>query len=191
MNGTETIIEKIISDAREKAKSITDTAQYDKAMREKATAEWVEKYLSEQRAILNKDCADVIERRKTLAELDKRKLILKTKQDIIGEVIFGALKKLQSMPKKEYLKFVVALLEKHAEKGDAILLSADKVLTEKDLEKEKVVTEKDLTFAKGVGDFNGGVQLIGKACDKDLSFDAVLSEQKEKLTAKITSELFD
>ena len=191
MNGKENIIEKIISDAREKAKSIEDTAVYDGAMREKATAEWVEKFLDGQRAILKKDCIEVEERRKTLAELDRRKLILKTKQDIIGEIIDGALKRLQGMPKKEYLSFIVALLSEYAENGEQILLSCDKVISKADLEKEQVVIDKNLSVLNERGDFIGGIQLIGKVSDRDLSFNAILEEKKEMLTAKIVAELFN
>ena len=191
MNGKENIIEKIISDAREKAKNIVDTAVYDGAMREKATAEWVEKFLDGQRVILKKDCLEVEERRKTLAELDRRKLILKTKQDIIGEIIDGALKRLQGMPKKEYLSFIVVLLSEYAENGEQILLSCDKVISKADLEKEQVVIDKNLSVLNERGDFIGGIQLIGKVSDRDLSFNAILEEKKETLTAKIVAELFN
>ena len=169
----------------------TGAAVYDGAMREKATAEWVEKFLDGQREILKKDCIEVEERRKTLAELDRRKLILKTKQDIIGEIIDGALKRLQGMPKKEYLSFIVALLSEYAENGEQILLSCDKVISKADLEKEQVVIDKNLSVLNERGDFIGGIQLIGKVSDRDLSFKAILEEKKETLTAKIVAELFN
>lgn len=191
MNGKEAIIEKILSDAREKAKEITDRSLYEKAMSEKATKEWVDKYISSQRAELKKDCKDLIERRKTLAELDRRKLILQAKQDIIGDVIEKTYAKLCALKKEDYLKFVLALIGRYAENGDKIILSSDRVLSVSDLEGSTVVKEKGLTISKEVGAFKGGVFLEGKLSDKDLTFRAMLEEEKEGLSAKITAELFD
>ena len=190
MNGKEAIIEKILSDAREKAKEITDRSCYEKAMSEKSTKEWVDKYVSAKRAELKKDCKDLIERRKTLAELDRRKIILQAKQDLIGDVIEKIYAKLCALKKQDYLNFVLALICRYAEDGDKIILSSDNVLSQKDLEGALAIKEKGLTIAKEKGAFKGGVYLEGKVSDKDLTFKAVLEEEKEGLSATITAELF-
>ena len=191
MNGKEAIIEKILSDAREKAKEITDHVAYDDAMSETATQDWIKKYLEKERAVLKKDCSDLIERRVTLAELDKRKLLLQTKQTAIDDVISSAHKKLCALKKADYLNFVLSLIEKYAEDGDQIVLSSDKVLCASDLTGASVVKSKNLTVAEKPGAFLGGVLLVGKISDKDLTFASVLEEERERLTEKITAELFD
>lgn len=191
MKETEGIIEKILSDAKAQAKEIIDKAEYDKAMCEKATNEWVEDYFSAQRKTLKKECEDLIERKLTISKLDKRKIALATKQDIIQDILAKVLERLLSLPKDEYLAYVLRLLEKFSENGDQIVLSRDNKLCKKDFEGKQIVSERNLTFADYTGDFLGGIMLVGKVCDKDLSFKAVLEENKENIISVITSELFN
>ena len=124
-------------------------------------------------------------------ELDKRKIALSTKQEIIGQILDKVLVKLQSLKKDKYLSLILRLLEKNAENGDQIVFSCDNKLGKKDLEGQDVVKEKGLTFAQKAGDFKGGIMLIGKVCDKDLSFKALIEEDKENIINKITAELFN
>ena len=99
MKATEGIIEKILSDARERAKEITDKAEFDKAMCEKATEQWVGEYFNAQRNALKKEAEEVVERKLTLSKLDSRKIALKVKQEIIQDIFSRALKKLQTLKK--------------------------------------------------------------------------------------------
>ena len=191
MKATEGIIEKILLDARERAKEITDKAEFDRAMSQKATDQWVEDYLISQRKALEKEKQDIVERKLTLSKLDKRKIALSTKQEIIGQILDKVLVKLQSLEKGKYLSLILRLLEKNAEKGDQIVFSCDNKLGKKDLEGQDIVKEKGLTFAQKAGDFKGGIMLIGKVCDKDLSFKALIEEDKENIINKITAELFN
>lgn len=190
MKGTEGIIDKILSDAREQAQKAIELAEYDKAMSEKATADWKQSYLQKQRKILSREREEVVERRLTLAKLDKRKLLLKTKQQIVDEILSRALKILQSLNKKEYLKLVVKSIDLNAQTGDQIILSKDGVLDKEDLLSAPVVAQKKLTVCEKSGKFTGGVMLIGANCDKDLTFSALLEENREQIVSKITSELF-
>ena len=147
MKATEGIIEKILLDARERAKEITDKAEFDRAMSQKATDQWVEDYLISQRKALEKEKQDIVERKLTLSKLDKRKIALSTKQEIIGQILDKVLVKLQSLEKGKYLSLILRLLEKNAEKGDQIVFSCDNKLGKKDLEGQDIVKEKGLTFA--------------------------------------------
>ena len=74
MKSTEGIIEKILLDARERAKEITDKAEFDKALCEKATEKWTSDYLNEQRTALKKQTQDIVDRKLMLSKLDKRKI---------------------------------------------------------------------------------------------------------------------
>lgn len=191
MKATEGIIEKILSDARARANEITERAELDRAMCEKQTNQWVEDYLTTQRKALKREAEEVVERKLTLSKLDKRKIALSTKQEIIGQILDKVLIKLQSLEKSEYLALTKRLLEKNAEMGDQIVLACDNKLGKKDLEGLDIVKDKKLTFCDKAGDFKGGIMLIGKVCDKDLSFKALIDEDKENIINKITAELFN
>lgn len=191
MKATEGIIEKILSDARVRAGEITDKAELDRAMCEKQTNQWIEDYFATQRKALKREAEEVVERKLTLSKLDKRKIVLSTKQEIIGQILDKVLIKLQSLEKSEYLVLIKKLLEKNAETGDQIVFACDNKIGKKDLEKLDIVKDKKLTFCDKTGDFKGGIMLIGKVCDKDLSFKALIDEDKENIINKITVELFN
>lgn len=190
MKGTEGIIEKILSDARAEAKKTKEVAEYDNSMAEKATQAWVEKYFKEQRSLLERESADVVERKLTLAKLDKRKLVLKAKQEVIDRVFLRALTILQSLKKEDYLKLVVKLISENADEGDKVVFSSDGVINQEDLKKSKVAEQKKLSFSKEKGKFIGGIMLIGASCDKDLTFATMLEENREQMVNKIATELF-
>ena len=67
MKGTEGIIDKILSDARAQAKKTVESAEYERAMSEKATSDWTDGYLLKERKILRRECDEVVERKLTLA----------------------------------------------------------------------------------------------------------------------------
>jgi V/A-type H+-transporting ATPase subunit E len=179
-----------LQDARDKAKSILETAEYERGLAISSAKDWANDYLKEQREILKKDCQDVVDRRMTLAQLDGRKLLLQTKQKLIEEVFSVALDTLKKLPKKEYFALVMKNIEKQAETGDTIVLSRDGVLTEKDFSGQNIIKEKSLKISSERGDFDGGVLLSNKNCDKDLSFKSLLDERRESVILSITEKLF-
>lgn len=190
MDKQKAIIDKIIEDAETRAAEIISVAN---AEAEKSIAggnSWAERYKSEQNAILNAANEDKVLRRKTVAELDVKKIVLKAKQDSIESVFDSAYKKLCSLNKAEYLSFVVKLIEKSAEEKDTVVLSSDGVISETDLTSFEVVKDKNLAVSAEKGDFVGGVMLVGKICDKDLTFKSIVNESKSEFVSEVSKELF-
>ena len=64
------------------------------------------------------------------------------------------------------------------------------MLNEKDLEGSAVFKSKKLSIAKIQGKFIGGVMLIGKTSDKDLTFHEIISAEKEKTAHELAKKLF-
>ena len=190
MDKQKAIIDKIIEDAETRADEIISVAN---AEAEKSIADgnsWAERYKSEQNAILNAANEDKVLRRKTVAELDVKKIVLKAKQDSIESVFDSAYNKLCALKKKDYLSFVVKLIEKYAEEKDTVVLSSDGVISETDLTSLEVVKDKKLTVSDVKGDFIGGVMFIGKICDKDLTFKSIVNESKSEFVSEVSKELF-
>lgn len=190
MDKQKAIIDKIIEDAEIKASGIISVAEADA---EKSIADgnlWAEKYKSEQEIILKAANEDKLLRRKTVAELDVKKIILKAKQDAIEKVFNLTYNKLCSLSKAEYLSLVINLLENFAEENDTIILSYDDIISEKDLADRKVFKDRHLTVSAVKGDFLGGVMLVGKVCDKDLTFKSLVNETKPEFVSEVSRELF-
>lgn len=190
MDSKEAIIGTIMSEAEEKAAKITQKGNEDadKLISDaKAFAEDLNNKLKSEYAFNE---AETLRRRKTVAALDAKKLVLKAKQEVLSEVFSRAYDKLCALQKSDYLALVDKLLALSAEDGDEVVLSDDGVIADGDIKSLGVYKERNLTVSPEKGDFKGGVKLIGKICDKDLSFRQVLDEKKDSLSAKMAEELF-
>ena len=186
---TKGIITRIISDAEEKANSIISVAE-EKAKKSIDSAnEWCENYKSAQQKILDAEIDDILSRRQTVAELDCRKIKLSSKQQVITEVFERVYDKLCSLPKEDYLNFLEKLLNLYAEEGDLIINSASKKVTEQEI--LSLETAKKLNLkCQNTGDFVGGIMLVNKLCDKDLTFKTIIGIQKSQLETYVATKLF-
>lgn len=190
MDGKEAIIKRIRSDADKKAKDIVDSAEKTADERKAEAEAWANEYKNTQEKILAVDAKEIVRRRLTVADLDVRKKILEAKQSVIGEVLSETYDRLCSMKKADYLKFVEKNVSAAADENDEIVLSSDGVLTADDVKQFAVFSKKNLTVSKEKGDFKGGVYLVGKVCDKDLTFKAIIENDKDEFVSDVSEQLF-
>ncbi len=190
MEGKQSIIDKIIKDAEKKAENnVLGADTYALNLKEEAE-EWAKRYSEEQEKTIAKAKAEIVERRKIVANMEVKKIVLRAKQRAIDEVFALVYKKLCDLKKPDYLKFVLKLAEGCCEAGDVIVLSNDGVLSEKDFENAAFYKAKGLSVQKERGDFIGGIKLIGKFCDKDLTFKGIVESKKEEYTFEVAQKLF-
>lgn len=190
MDGKDAIIEKILSDAQLEADEVLRVAN-DKISERIADAnDWSNQYIETQKAAIESERAENLFRRKTVAGLAARKIELKEKQAVLEKTFALALDKLCSLTKKEYLSLVEKNLTLYADQADEVVLSCDKVLSAEDIEKLKITKSKKLTVSKTAGDFKGGIKLIGKVSDKDLTFKSLIETAKADMTVKVAQVLF-
>ena len=190
MDGKEAIIKRIKTDAEKKAREIIDSAEKNAEERKADAENWAKDYIASQEKILKRDAEEVLSRRLTVADLDVRKIILNAKQQVIAGVLNAVFESLCSLNKGDYLKLVAKLIEENAEIGDEVVLSSDGVLTADNIKSLKIYAEKKLSVSKAAGDFKGGVYLIGKTCDKSLTFYSLINEDREALITKAAEMLF-
>lgn len=190
MEGKEAIIAKIISDAEKVAEENVRAAEEYAVYVKKMAESWANDYSSAQEKSLKTEAEDVVARKKIVAELDVRKALLKTKQDILDEIFLRAEQKLCKLGKKPYLSLVLSKIEEFADESDEVVLSCDGVLSEKDIADSQVAKDKKLSVAKKQGKFCGGVMLVGKICDKNLTFHEIVLAEKEKTAPKLAKKLF-
>ena len=190
MEGKEAIINKILSDADKKAEdNVHEAEKYSLELKENAEI-WAKAYFDEQSEIIKKDCEEIVKRRKIVANLEVRKIILNAKQNAIEEAFNATYESLCKMSKEKYLEFVCKLIKDCAEDGDVIVLSKDGVLTAKDFEDKDFYTSHKLSVQKERGEFIGGVKLIRAYSDKDLTFKSVIEAEKDEFSFKVAEKLF-
>ena len=190
MEGKQAILNKILEDAKFSANEISSNAKVKSDQLINQANEWAKEYFTENKKALEKEKKEIVERKLTVAELDVRKLTLKAKQGLVDDAFKIALDKLRSLGKTYYKKLIVRLLEENAERDDEIIFSCDGVLSKNDLVNEEIVKNLSLKFNDKCGGFKGGVKLIGKVSDKDLTFESLISNLKEEKTSEVAKLLF-
>lgn len=193
MAGTEAIINKILADAKEKADKILSQAEMDSALVLEKAQEECETARKELSIIKQSIVDEAIERRKTVAELDVKKIVLKAKKDAIDKAFLLAKEELVSLPADKYVGLVSSMIASYCEDGDIVTISSkDKdVITSEiiaDIANKKNIK---LSLASNYGDFSGGVILSNNGIDKNLTFDVELKVLREELETTIANMIFN
>lgn len=189
MEGSQSIIDSIISDAATYAEQVRLRAQKaaDKTVSD-AKAE-TDAFLAQKGQETQKECAAVIANKRTLINLETKKLKLKAKRDVMDKVYSRAVEILESSDKKTYLALIEALVNKNAEDGDTLVFANNVPFGIKDVENLDAVKSKKLHI-KGGGDFGGGIVLEGKHFDKRLTFAALVEDLRRETESELSEKLF-
>ena len=133
---------------------------------------------------------EIIRRRITVANLEVKKLLLATKQQILEETFRKAVESIRE-DEKQYEKMLIGMI-KCADDGDEITFSAQdkKLVTDawfaSACEKAGKKVKKNRLF----GDFSGGILIAGKVSDKNFTLDVELASVREEYEPQIAKMLF-
>lgn len=181
------LIDKIIGDATERAREIISDAEEKSSRAISAAEEERAALLDSARKMAASAAPEVIRRRKAMAELEGRKLVLSEKQSLINEAYRRALGAIKES--KQYEALLVKMIFSVAEDGDQVIFAAsdyDKIDRKKVLSAAMKQGNIRLVEADEKGAFDGGIVLRGKDCDKNLSLEVELEtlRAEENETAK-------
>ena len=181
------IIDRILFDAESQADSIIAAAN-EKA--DKIIAE-AEAYAKRESEAVKAECdayaRDVSEKKAAAARLESAKISLLEKRKTLDYVYAEALERLKSLPKEDVLALYGALLKKYADDGDVVSFANGFAYV---AEIKALFTEKHLALADSSVDIVGGMLLVGKKADKDLSFSALIERDKDAHLSEIAAEIF-
>ena len=191
MEGTQKIIDEIISSAKQTAAAMEKEAREeldaDKARLadelEKAKAAALEKYKLEADAVYSG--------RVKLGELEAGKVLLDARQKCVAAVYDGVREKILGAPDKEYLALLGKLIAECCENGDEVIAakSDSKRVTAAWLKKIADGAKVKLTLSKTYGDFAGGVILRNARYDRDLTVDEIVESLKERTVGETVKNL--
>ncbi|MDO4672805.1 MAG: V-type ATP synthase subunit E family protein [Porphyromonadaceae bacterium] len=188
----EKITDKIINDAAAEADAVKKAAE-DKALEiiEKAKADG-EKLVADAKKKGALEEEQMAQRRKSVADIDSRKLILKEKQDIIDECFDNA-KKAVIEDREGYIEFLTEIVRgSGAKSGEIILNERDRREIAEDLAvalKEKL-SECDFTISEETKKIEGGLLIKSGKVYVNGSLEGYAEEAREELSAEIAAELF-
>lgn len=122
MDGIEKITQRILEDARREAEDIAAQAR-QKA--DEITRQYARQAEQEAQAILNrgeKAAAERLERLESAAGMERSKMLLAAKQQVLAEAFEKALNDLCSLPEQDYIALLAALAVKAAHSGKEQLI---------------------------------------------------------------------
>lgn len=188
MNGKDNIISKILSDADASCQEKLNAARKQAAL----IAEQADAQISADKQALESRVdamsAERVRNRLATAELDARKYKLNAKQSLISDCYNKAYDTIKNLSVKEKETFISGLLKRYAEKDETVCIcKADKdVVTQKFLDG----FNKGLILGKTFVDADGGIILMGKGYEKDLTIKSVLAYVRERTEGQVAAALF-
>ena len=192
MDGQQKIIDKILSDAKHDAgEMLSEALKKAEALVAAKQAEADAEYdLSVEDA--RKAGEEVVRRRLTVADLEVKKLLLSAKKQAVDEAFEESLKKLLALPKEEYTALVGSMIASAADDGDVVVISENdkNVLTKAVFDKISAKIGKKLTLSDTFGNFKGGVMLLGKGVDKNLTFESELALLRDEVEPEVAKIMF-
>lgn len=192
MDGQQKIIDKILSDAKHDAgEMLSEALKKAEALVAAKQAEVDAEYdISVEEA--RKAGEEVVRRRLTVADLEVKKLLLSAKKQAVDEAFEESLKKLLALPKEEYAALVESMIASAADDGDVVVISENdkNVLTKAFFDKISAKIGKKLTLSDTFGSFRGGVMLLGKGVDKNLTFESELALLRDEVEPEVAKIMF-
>lgn len=192
MDGQQKIIDKILSDATHDAGEMLSEAlkKAEALVAAKQSEADAEYDLSVEEA--RKAGEEVVRRRLTVADLEVKKLLLSAKKQAVDEAFEESLKKLLALPKEEYTALVGSMIASAADDGDVVVISENdkNVLTKAVFDKISAKIGKKLTLSDTFGNFRGGVMLLGKGVDKNLTFESELALLRDEVEPEVAKIMF-
>ena len=196
MAGIDKILNEIKSDAeKEAAEIIAEAEKAAEAAKSKAQAK-CDEYTSVSDEKLAKRLDDEAKKTQSQCEQIEKLVLLKTKQEIIEEVLNKAKNKILNQDADKYFESLLVLLDKYAlpEKGILFLNSKDLARVPDDF--ETLANKKDkknggmLDISKDTVDIDGGFILKYGNIEINASLDAIFDENRDELVDTVNGILF-
>ena len=133
---------------------------------------------------------EIIKRKTTVASLEVKKLVLQAKKQVVDKAFDEAAKLIKS-DEKAYKNLIERMLS-FVEDGDEIVLSEfdEKLVSDEFVEKTVNKLGKKATISEKRGSFKGGIKLVGKNTDKNLTLEAELAEFRREEESVVAQILF-
>jgi V/A-type H+/Na+-transporting ATPase subunit E len=198
MTGIDRIKEQILQDSQAKANSILDDAKKQALeLIEKANVNARQKSEEIQKKA-SSDASEKLRISRSMLELEMRKDILSTKQQLIEEVFQKALDSLSKMENNEYEAILYKLIVDAVETGEEeILLSKhDKNRLPGDFSNKlnQVLVQAgkkgNLKLSDEARDIMGGFVLKTKGVEINYSFEALLRMDRDEIEPEVAAILF-
>ena len=186
MNDGKIIIDKIISDAEKIASVTISQAQKEVDALLKAAKDKAQRQLDQMDRDANSEADRVRSKEISAADMQAKKAILETKQEILSAIIAEAEQRLVSMEDAEYAKVIGGMLSR-LDKS----LGTEVIVSKKDsVRLADVVKEKGFVLSEKTADIKGGFIVKNGDIEYNYSFESIITVEKEAIRQTAAEILF-
>jgi V/A-type H+-transporting ATPase subunit E len=186
----EKITSKITEDAEMQARSIAEEAQKQADKILKGAEVKAEQVVSDAEQRGRADEQKVISRRKSVADIDSRKLLLQTKQEKLEACFNEAASQAANLSEGEYLEFLKSIVaETGLQKGEIILNKRDRGAVG-DMLLKALNENGDFTLSEETRDISGGLMLRDGKVYINGTIESFAKDAREELAEKAAEILF-
>lgn len=196
MAGIEKMTEVILADAKKEADSIISVAK-EEAEKEKSVAlDAVSNEITKKQSSLEKELEDFRLRAESARDLNKRRMILAKKQEIIARIVEKTRLALHEADSDSYFASLIKVFENHCQTEDGVMY-----LNSKDLDRlpkdfaeriENIAKIKGgkIEISKEAAEIEDGFLLIYSGTEENCTFRSLIESEKEDLYDEINRMLW-
>ena len=193
MTGLEKIISQIEYESNDRCRLIIEDAQKKAALIVEEAQTQAQSILDESRNETAKKVENMKQGAQSSSQLAKNKILLKSKLEIIDDMLCKALDEIRNLSEKEYFDILKSLIITNSKEGHGLLRLSEK--DSKALPKDFIVSvNKELENGSvelgSTADINGGFILIYGDIDINCSFDAIAQSKRDELRDALNKLLF-
>ena len=194
MNGLDNISNKIIAEAEQQAAKITAEAKLQaQDIIAKAEAQ-AAKEIEQGQSSIDARVADMAEKARIAATLERRRLVAITHQKLISTVFTTTLERLRALPPEKYQKLLITLAETALADGlggELILNAADRVAYgESVVQKLNAKGGEAVTLSKESRNIPGGVIIKRGNIELNCALDVTVRMLSDSMANEVNRMLF-
>ena len=193
MNGIETIIQRLNTDAKAETDALLDKARQDAAAVTARCQAQADKETADLTARNQRAAAEREERLVSAAQMEARKTILAAKQAVMEEVYAKALEKLRSLPQDRAVEVLASLLNEAAPQGKGeVLFSAQdrETVGRAAVDAANAQNGGQLTLSGETANIPGGFILRNGSIEVNCAYDTLIRLQKTETAGQVARQLF-
>ena len=193
MNGIETIIQRLNTDAKAETDALLDKARQDAAAVTARCQAQADKETADLAARNQRTAAEREERLVSAAQMEARKTILAAKQAVMEEVYAKALEKLRGLPQDRAVEVLASLLNEAAPQGKGeVLFSAQdrETVGRAAVDAANAQNGGQLTLSGETANIPGGFILRNGSIEVNCAYDTLIRLQKTETAGQVARQLF-
>ncbi len=204
--GIEKITDRITGEAKAAYDEAVEKARSEASSILAEAKEKADKILNEALAQGETEKENIIKYRKSVADIDAGKIILKKKQEILADCFDKATEALASMDEYEYIELLVTLGASADMYGGSLLFNADErdrigqkvcdglnaAVAQKRRDKygDEIQYAERFTVAENAGDMKGGYIITYRSTFADCTIESLVKVHKPQLAGEAAKILF-